>query len=188
MEPTSTPIVGSSRIEQLDLRLHPAGDDDLLLIAAAESVAIGLLGIAAALTEKRLSAASCRRTSLRRADELRTPLPVATGLMIDVLAHREVGGEALLARAGSTRSRCRLRMASRRIGRIETLGRRAGRRPAVERELAEDGPPDRVMTGAAQADEAQRFARADREGDRPDAAPRPRPSTESTTRSEAAPA
>ena len=38
-----------------------------------------------------------------------------------------------------------------------------------ERDLAEDGAADRVMAGAAQPDEAERLARRDGEGHRPDA-------------------
>ena len=40
-----------------------------------------------------------------------------------------------------------------------------------ERDLAEDRAPDRVMAGAAQADQAQRLAGRDRERDRARHAP-----------------
>src|SRR5262249_62207213 len=79
------------------------------------------------------------------------------GIHVDVRAHGEVGGDALLGTpAGDEADPLRHRMG--RIGGVEALAVEPdGSRP--QRKVAEQRPADGVMARTAQADQAERLAR-----------------------------
>ena len=111
--------------EKLDMRLHPAREDHLLLIAAGQRRD-------RLLRPRRLDGkAPHRRLGLaelgRARDELQHPFAARRGVQVDILAHVEVRGEALLRPA----ARYEADALGHRFGRAQRRNRRA-----VERQSA----------------------------------------------------
>ncbi len=151
--------------EQANLRLHPTGDDDLLLIAAAQRGDHGLRILR--LHRKALENSAAGDQFIPAPDRLQHAPAGCDRVHIDVLAYRHVGGEAFFRPAAGDEADL-LTHGIRRTGRIDFLpvdGDVAG----AQRYLAEDGPPDGVVPGAAQPDKAKRLAGGNGEGDRTDA-------------------
>ncbi len=149
--------------QQSRMGFHPARDHDLLLIAAGQS-GRGLFDI------RRLDGkAPCGRIGViqffRPGDPFEHALPARRRIQVDVLPHSQIRRDALLGAAARheadpQRHRFRGTLRGDRLA-VEQHAARRGRG------LAENRPPDRVMTGAAQADQAEDFALGDRERDRP---------------------
>ena len=150
--------------EKTHLRLHPAGENDLLLIAAAQrgDHRLGIPGLDREAVEDDARIGELVATP----DGLQDTLSRRDRIDVDILANRHVGGEAFFR--SPTRHESDLMP-----HRVRGIG---GIDPAVVQrdmagrhlDLAEDRAADRMVTGAAQADQAQRLAGLHGKRNRPD--------------------
>ncbi len=132
--------------------LHPARKHHLLLVAAAErgDQALGIARLDRKASEDR---AGLGELIPQREIELKHPLSGRGRVDVDVLAHRHVGGEAFLAPpAGNEADLFVHRVGG--VGGVDPLAVELNM-AAEQCDLAEDRPADRMMPGAAQADQGR---------------------------------
>ena len=163
LAPTSTPIVGSSRTTTLRPTLEPAGEDDLLLVAAGQ----GVRGDARGRPGARRSARRARGPGPARrrwVDSDRSRRPQTAGVEEQVLPHREPARRSpSLSRLTGHEADAAARRPSAGAG-ADGCAVQPHRPPAPGSPRPSTARPTSVLAGAAQPDQADDLARADARG------------------------